>query len=72
MAEKKDPLAEAEQVYGQLLNDSQSLILATVNENDAPLASYAPFVVDEEQQFYLFASSLAAHTANLRRSETVW
>jgi len=32
------------------------------------LTSYAPFIVNEQQQFTIFTSQLAAHTANLQRT----
>jgi putative heme iron utilization protein len=32
------------------------------------LASYAPFIVDEQRHFYIFTSRLAAHTTNLQHT----
>ena len=61
-------LTNAYQAYQQLLTDQQSLILATINEDGMPLASYTPYIVDEQKQFYIFISQLAAHTTNLQRS----
>lgn len=58
----------ARQVYQQLLNQTESLILATTNADGSPLTSYAPFIVDEQRRFYIFTSQLAAHTANLQRA----
>lgn len=57
----------AHQVYQQLLSQTRSLILGTTNPDGAPLTSYAPFIVDEQRQFTIFTSQLAAHTANLQR-----
>lgn len=62
-------LRDARRAYQALLNRSRSLILATINPDGSPLASYAPFIIDERRQFYVFISQLAAHTANLRRTE---
>lgn len=56
------------QLYEQLLRQARSLILATTNPDGSPLTSYAPFIVNEQQQFYIFTSQLAAHTANLQRT----
>ena len=55
-------------VYEQLLSQTRSLILATTNPDGSPLTSYAPFIVDEQRQFTIFTSQLAAHTANLQRT----
>jgi len=69
-AEQEDMshLVKVQEVYDNLLNRCQSLMLATVNPDTTPLASYTPFVVDQSRQFYIFISSLAHHTANLQRS----
>ena len=56
------------QVYEQLSSQTRSLILATTNPDGSPLTSYAPFIVNEQRQFYIFTSQLAAHTANLQRT----
>lgn len=58
----------AGQVYEQLLSQTRSLILATINPDGSPLTSYAPFIVNEQRQFYIFTSRLAVHTANLQRT----
>ena len=44
----------------------QSLLLATVSPQGNPCASYAPFVMDVEKNFYIFVSDLSAHTGNLK------
>ena len=62
------PLTDAQRAYQALLHQSRSLILATMNPDGSPLASYAPFIVDVRRQFYIFISQLAAHTGNLRRT----
>jgi hypothetical protein len=58
----------ARQIYQQLLTETRSLILGTTNPDGTPLTSYAPFIVNEPRQFYIFTSQLAAHTANLQRT----
>ena len=71
MTNEADTQADIETVrqsYQQLLSQTESLILATTNPDGSPLASYAPFIVDEQRQFYIFTSRLAAHTANLQRT----
>lgn len=49
----------------ELVNRCQSLQLATVNQDGAPLASYAPFYRSDDGDYYVFVSILSAHTANL-------
>lgn len=71
MIKPAGPKADIEttrQIYRQLLNRARSLILATTNPDGTPLTSYAPFIVNEQRQFYIFTSQLAAHTANLQRT----
>ena len=64
----KADIETVRQSYQQLLSQTESLILATVNPDGTPRASYAPFIMDEQRQFYIFTSQLAAHTANLLRT----
>lgn len=45
----------------------ESLVLATVNEDGSPHASYAPFVRDPQGFFYVYVSALAGHSRNLAR-----
>lgn len=42
-----------------------SVVLATVSGEGMPQASYAPCVVDEARNIYVFVSGLSAHTQNL-------
>ena len=52
------------------IRSKQSLILSTIDENNLPLISYAPFVEDEEN-FYIFASAMAKHSKTILSSETI-
>lgn len=45
----------------------QTLHLGTVGADGLPLASYAPFVADNGR-YFVYLSSLAGHTANLRET----
>lgn len=48
------------------LRESQhSVVLATVDSAGYPEVSYAPYVCDEWNNFYIFISCLARHTHNL-------
>lgn len=49
----------------RLLESCLSLMLATVNERGDPLASYAPYVRDDDGDFYVYVSGLSSHTSNL-------
>lgn len=49
----------------ELISDCKSVILATVNEEGVPNASYAPFV-RIESRFYILVSFMSRHTRNLR------
>ncbi|WP_417597132.1 HugZ family protein [Oceanospirillum sp.] len=43
----------------------KTLVLATMNNEQWPEASYAPFIEDEVGNHYIFVSELAAHTQHL-------
>ncbi|MGH8001165.1 MAG: HugZ family protein [Brasilonema sp.] len=43
----------------------QSLIISTVSADSTPNASYAPFVMDETRNIYIYISGLSTHTQNL-------
>ena len=64
----KADIETVRQSYQHLLSQSESLILATTNPDGTPRASYAPFIVNEQRQFYIFTSQLSAHTANLQHT----
>ena len=42
-----------------------SAVLATVSKDGIPNASYAPCIVDEARNVYVFVSGLSTHTQNL-------
>lgn len=60
--------AEIEIAYREFPEQVQSLMLSTVTSTGQPQASYAPFVMDGDRQFYIFISGLSNHTENLQRS----
>jgi putative heme iron utilization protein len=49
----------------------QSLLLASCNTNNSPLASYAPFVEDDQGNFHLLLSDMAAHSINLKNHHEI-
>lgn len=73
---KKEKILTEELIIEEIIQFRQkqkTLVLATQSLTDAkkiePLASYAPFVEDDEGNFYLFLSSLASHSANLNEHQ---
>ncbi|MGB3918729.1 pyridoxamine 5'-phosphate oxidase family protein [Thiothrix litoralis] len=54
-----------EETLGQLLEQAQTLQLATLDAGGEPSISYAPFVQDEAGNFYIFVSGLASHTQEI-------
>ncbi len=51
-----------------LIATARSAILASANSKGDPLSSYAPVYVDEKRRFYVYISSMAKHTSQIRRS----
>ena len=45
--------------------------MSTIGNNGRPESSYAPFVVDKNNQFYIYISALARHTKNLLHDSRV-
>lgn len=48
----------------------KTLILASQSPENQPLASYAPFIEDNEGCFYLLLSGLASHSINLQHHQS--
>ncbi|AFY42953.1 HugZ family protein [Nostoc sp. PCC 7107] len=58
-------LEQAQAQYTSFLQEFQSVIISTVNQDGIPNSSYAPFVVDETKNIYIYISDLAIHTQNI-------
>ena len=54
----------------ELVESQKSLHLSTINIDNSPLSSYAPFYY-ENGTFFVFLSRLASHYKNLARSSNV-
>ena len=54
----------------EFIKSKKSLILSTIDENNLPHISYAPFV-ENENKFYIFASAMAKHSKTILNSETI-
>ncbi|KZX82295.1 hypothetical protein A3715_00650 [Oleiphilus sp. HI0009] len=50
-----------------LIADTQSCMLATLDQNKQPDASTTPYIL-ENKKLYIFISELAAHTQNLKQT----
>lgn len=58
---------DIQQQLDEFLNGIDALMLATINAQGHPEASYAPFI-EHAGSYYIFVSGLASHTANLKHS----
>jgi heme iron utilization protein len=56
-------IAQAE--YEIFPQELESIIISTVSEEGIPNTSYAPFVIDDAKNIYIYVSGLAIHTQNL-------
>tara|TARA_B100000945_G_C20288186_1_gene552038 strand:- start:306 stop:812 length:507 start_codon:yes stop_codon:yes gene_type:complete len=54
-----------------LINSMNSLILGTIGNKNKPNSSYAPFGIDEDNNFYIFISELSKHTNNIMSNPDV-
>jgi hypothetical protein len=46
----------------------RSVLMATVNQDGVPEASYAPYVMDDGGRYYVFVSGLARHTRDFQET----
>ncbi|MBW4689162.1 MAG: pyridoxamine 5'-phosphate oxidase family protein [Komarekiella atlantica HA4396-MV6] len=51
--------------YEKFTEEIQSVIISTVNAQGIPNSSYAPYVMDDAKNIYIYVSGLASHTKNL-------
>jgi putative heme iron utilization protein len=54
-----------------LHDTTQSLFISTITTNEDPNSSYAPYIMDDTGNFYIFISQLAQHTGDLQRNPRV-
>lgn len=62
---KRMTTEEALQQLQDFTNAKSSLMLATVSKDGEPFASYAPFVEDEEHNYYIYVSAHVQHSINM-------
>ena len=58
-------VAELQKELNLFRNNFQTLILSTVSKEGKAHASYAPFILGDDQAMYILSSELAAHTQNM-------
>ncbi|MEH2392687.1 MAG: pyridoxamine 5'-phosphate oxidase family protein [Nostoc sp.] len=51
--------------YEKFPEEFESVIISTVSAQAIPNASYAPFVMDDSKNIYIYVSGLSTHTKNL-------
>jgi putative heme iron utilization protein len=58
-------LEKAQTEYEKFPEEFTSIIISTVSKDGIPNASYAPFVMDNDKNIYIYVSGLAIHTQNI-------
>ena len=58
-------LEKAQTEYEKFPEEFTSIIISTVSKDGIPNASYAPFVMDNDKNIYIYVSGLATHTQNI-------
>ncbi len=56
---------KAQAEYEKFPTELTSIMMSTVNKEGIPDASYAPFVLDDDKNIYIYVSGLATHTQNI-------
>lgn len=64
-----DEFESAQAEMEELIASIRSVILASSGSKGEPLSSYAPVFVDESRHFFVYISSMAKHTSQIRRSK---
>ena len=59
-------IARAKTAYASLINTVKTVMLGTVSAENIPNISYAPFIVDEAKNIYIFVSRFSIHADNLQ------
>lgn len=54
----------------EFLNNFKSVVLSTIDDNNLPYTSYAPFI-KKDGLYYVYLSSMAKHTRNLDNKKEV-
>lgn len=59
-------LERAKTAYASLINTVRTVVLGTVSAEGIPNVSYAPFVIDEVKNIYIFVNKLSVNASNLQ------
>jgi putative heme iron utilization protein len=65
------PQSKTTAEYLAFLAKFSSLQLSTIGKTGGPESSYAPFVIDHNNNFYIYVSALARHTGNMQNDGRV-
>ncbi|WP_193199711.1 HugZ family protein [Nostoc sp. MG11] len=58
-------LEKVQSEYEKFTEEIQSVIISTVSAQGIPNSSYAPYVMDDAKNIYIYVSGLASHTKNI-------
>lgn len=64
-------MEQAQKMYDNFTAPFKSIILGTAELNGEPNASYAPFVMDQNQNIYIYISYITQHAKNIANNENV-
>ncbi|MEM6751589.1 MAG: pyridoxamine 5'-phosphate oxidase family protein [Cyanobacteria bacterium P01_C01_bin.38] len=59
-------IGKAKAAYTLLINSVRTVMLGTVSQTGIPNVSYAPFIIDEAKNIYIFVGNISTHTYNLQ------
>ncbi|MGB6298555.1 MAG: pyridoxamine 5'-phosphate oxidase family protein [Rivularia sp. (in: cyanobacteria)] len=59
-------IGRAASAYALLINSVRTVVLGTASQTGIPNVSYAPFVIDEAKNIYIFVGKFSIHTYNLQ------
>ncbi|WP_341529292.1 pyridoxamine 5'-phosphate oxidase family protein [Nostoc sp. UHCC 0302] len=58
-------LEKVQAEYEKFPEEVDSVIISTVNAQGIPDSSYAPYVIDDAKNIYIYVSGLSTHTKNI-------
>lgn len=64
-------LEKAQAEYEGFIQEFESAVISTVSPEGIPNGSYAPFVIDEAKNIYIYVSGLSTHTKNIEANPVV-
>jgi heme iron utilization protein len=59
-------IEKAQAEYAGFIQEFESVIISTISEQGIPNGSYAPFVMDDAKNIYIYVSGLSTHTQNIQ------